>query len=46
MISKAIIKFVHSLELKKNRNRERLFVAEGPKVVADLATVEIGRAHV
>ena len=39
MISKAIIKFVHSLELKKNRNRERLFVAEGPKVVTDLATV-------
>lgn len=39
MISKATIKFVHSLELKKNRNRERLFVAEGPKVVVDLATV-------
>ncbi|MGI6243809.1 MAG: RNA methyltransferase [Prevotella sp.] len=39
MISKATIKFVHSLELKKNRCRERLFVAEGPKVVADLAAV-------
>lgn len=33
------MKFVRSLELKKNRNRERLFVAEGPKVVAGLAAV-------
>ena len=33
MISKAVIKYVRSLELKKNRLREGLFVAEGPKVV-------------
>lgn len=36
MISKNVIKFVHSLELKKNRKREGLFVAEGPKVVTDM----------
>ena len=36
MISKNTIKLVHSLELKKNRLRERLFVAEGPKVVRDM----------
>lgn len=36
MISKNQIKWVHSLELKKNRRREGLFVAEGPKVVGDL----------
>ncbi len=36
MLSKNLIKFVHSLELKKNRKREGLFVAEGPKVVNEL----------
>lgn len=36
MISKARIKFVHTLEQKKARTREQLFVAEGPKVVGDL----------
>ncbi len=36
MISRNTVKFVKSLELKKNRKRERLFVAEGPKVVGDL----------
>jgi len=36
MISKNQIKFIRSLELKKNRRREGLFVAEGPKVVGDL----------
>lgn len=36
MISKATVKFVHSLEMKKNRLQQHLFVAEGPKVVADL----------
>lgn len=36
MISKNQIKWVKSLELKKNRRRESLFVAEGPKVVGDL----------
>ena len=36
MISKSQIKLIRSLELKKNRKRENLFVAEGPKVVGDL----------
>ncbi len=36
MISKNQIKWVRSLELKKNRRSEGLFVAEGPKVVGDL----------
>lgn len=36
-ISKSIQKLVKSLELKKYRIRNRLFVAEGPKVVAELA---------
>ena len=36
MISKAKIKYIHSLELKKNRKKDGVFVAEGPKVVGDL----------
>lgn len=36
MISKAKIKYIKSLELKKNRNNENVFVAEGPKVVGEL----------
>ena len=36
MLSKAKIKLIQSLELKKKRREERLFVAEGPKVVGDL----------
>ena len=36
MLSKNQLKLVRSLELKKNRKREHLFVAEGPKVVGDL----------
>jgi TrmH family RNA methyltransferase len=36
MLSKSQIKLIRSLELKKNRKRENLFVAEGPKVVGDL----------
>lgn len=36
MISKNQVKLIHSLELKKNRRREGLFVAEGPKVVGDI----------
>ena len=36
MISKAKIKYIRSLELKKNRTADGLFVAEGPKVVGDL----------
>ncbi len=36
MISKAKIKYIHSLEQKKNRRQDEVFVAEGPKVVGDL----------
>ncbi|MBR5963776.1 MAG: RNA methyltransferase [Bacteroidaceae bacterium] len=36
MLSKAKIKFIQSLDAKKNRQAEGLFVAEGPKVVGDL----------
>lgn len=36
MLSKNKIKYIHSLELKKRRNEECVFVAEGPKLVADL----------
>lgn len=36
MISKNKIKLIRSLEQKKHRREEGLFVAEGPKVVADL----------
>lgn len=40
MISKAKIKFIRSLEQKKQRRAEKLFVAEGPKVVGDIMKVE------
>ena len=36
MISKNKIKYIHSLELKKNRREENAFVAEGHKLVGDL----------
>lgn len=36
MISKNRMKWVRSLELKKNRKEEELFVAEGPKTVGDM----------
>ena len=35
-ISKNKIKFIHSLELKKNRRQENAFIAEGHKTVGDL----------
>lgn len=37
MWSKAKLKYIRSLELKKNRRADYVFVAEGPKVVGDLA---------
>lgn len=40
MISKNQIKYIHSLALKKNRDKEGCFVGEGPKVVADLLAVQ------
>ena len=39
MISKATIKLIKSLELRKFRTEKQLFVAEGPKLVADLISV-------
>lgn len=39
MISKAKLKYIHSLELKKNRKADGVFVAEGPKLVEDLIRV-------
>lgn len=39
MISKNKIKYIHSLELKKNRKQENVFVAEGHKTVGDLLGV-------
>lgn len=43
MLSKAKIKLIQSLELKKKRKEERLFVAEGPKVVGDLLPLFVCR---
>ncbi|HHT23673.1 MAG TPA: RNA methyltransferase [Bacteroidales bacterium] len=36
MLSKTKIKWINSLERKKNRDAERVFVAEGLKIVSDL----------
>lgn len=36
-ISKNKIKYIHSLELKKIRKEEKVFLAEGPKLVSDLS---------
>ena len=36
MISKNKIKYLKSLEMKKHRQAESMFVAEGPKIVGDL----------
>lgn len=36
MLSKNKIKYIHGLELKKNRKEERVFVAEGHKLVEEL----------
>ena len=43
MISKTKIKFIKSLQLKKNREQAGLFIAEGHKVVEDLLATS--RAH-
>ena len=36
MISKARIKLIHALEMRKHRLREGLFVAEGPRLVNEM----------
>lgn len=43
MLSKAKIKYIRSLEQKKNRQQERVFVAEGSKVVGDLLKIAPAR---
>lgn len=35
-LSKNQIKYIRSLELKKNRKKDKVFLAEGPKLVGDL----------
>ena len=35
-LSKNRIKYIHSLEQKKNRKADKVFLAEGPKLVGDL----------
>ena len=40
MISKAKIKYIRSLEQKKNRHNEGVFVAEGPKIVGDFLEIQ------
>ncbi len=36
MISKAKVKYIQNLSLKKNRDADKVFVAEGPKLVLEL----------
>ena len=36
MLSKSKIKYIRSLDLKKNRNEYQTFIAEGNKLVADI----------
>lgn len=38
-LSKNKIKYIHSLELKKNRKEDKVFIAEGPKLVEELLGV-------
>lgn len=39
MISKNRIKTIHSLEIKKNRIEQNLFIAEGPKLIEELLKI-------
>lgn len=41
MLTRAQVKFIHSLRLKKNREKEGLFVAEGEKMVEDLVNSDV-----
>ena len=36
MLSKSKLKYIRSLSMKKNRDADNVFIAEGPKVVGDL----------
>lgn len=44
MLSKAKIKYIQTLGQKKQREQERVFIAEGPKLVAELLTQCPGQA--
>jgi len=46
MLSKNKIKLIRSLDLKKNRLAEKLFVAEGKKIVFDLIQSHLSPAEV
>ena len=46
MLSKALLKLVKSLEMKKFRKEYGLFVAEGGKTVCDLINLNIGVEHI
>ena len=35
MLSKSQVKYIQSLGHKKSRDEERMFIAEGPKIVED-----------
>lgn len=41
MLSKSLLKLIHSLDKKKYRNENKLFVAEGRKTVCDLLSSDI-----
>ncbi len=40
MLSKTKIKFINSLQIKKNRDKEKLFVIEGDKLVKEFLSVQ------
>ena len=46
MLSKALLKLVKSLEMKKFRKEYGLFVAEGSKTVCDLINLNIEAEHI
>ena len=46
MISKNQIKFIKSLSLKKNRVKERLFIAEGEKIINELLNSKFEIEHI
>ena len=41
MLSKNKIKFINSLKLKKNRDKESLFIAEGSKIVSEILSSDL-----
>jgi len=45
MITKKEIKYIQSLYHKKNRDEERLFIAEGPKIIKELLQSDYSLRH-